>query len=336
MKVHQRSSRSFRKVLVTGAAGFIGSSLVDSLLADGVEVVGIDNFDPYYDVERKRRNLRGALQYDAFRFVEGDILDAAHLASVFDQGPFDVVVHLAAKAGVRPSIDDPESYFEVNVRGTMNLLDRLKVSPDTRLVMASSSSVYGNQVEIPFLEGAETSEPVSPYAASKKAGEVMAHAYHQLYGTPMNLLRFFTVYGPRQRPEMAIAKFFDRIASGQTVPMFGDGTTARDYTYIEDIVTGVKQAMAHCAGFEIYNLGNSTPVPLAEMIGAVGRALGRVPMIDQQPEQAGDVTITCADVSKARRMLWYHPSTSLELGLQRYRDWLLQAGELPMPREREA
>ncbi|MHC4823457.1 MAG: SDR family NAD(P)-dependent oxidoreductase, partial [Planctomycetota bacterium] len=230
-----------RKALVTGAAGFIGSTLVDRLLADGVEVVGVDNFDPYYDVKHKRRNLEGALCHEAFHFLEEDILDRDRLEQAFELGPFDVVVHLAAKAGVRPSILDPESYFRVNVRGTMNLLDLLKQSPDTRLVMASSSSVYGIQQDVPFAEDAETSRPVSPYAASKKAGEVMAHAYHQLYGIPMSLLRFFTVYGPRQRPEMAIAKFFGLVARDLPVPMFGDGTTARDYTFIQDIVDGLVQ-----------------------------------------------------------------------------------------------
>ncbi len=329
--------QTVQRVLLTGAAGFIGSSLVDALLAQGVEVVGIDNFDPYYNPDIKRRNLQQALGHNNFHFYEGDILDRPLLQKIFVHGDFDVVVHLAAKAGVRPSIVDPDAYFQVNVQGTLNLLHLLCESPQTRLVMASSSSVYGNNTVAPFAEDAETSLPVSPYAASKKAGEVLAYSFHQLYGIPMSLLRFFTVYGPRQRPEMAIAKFFQLIQDEKTVPMFGDGTTARDYTFIGDIVQGLQQAMKFCTGFEIYNLGNSSPVSLSEMIAAVARAVGKDAKIQRLPEQPGDVTLTCADVRKAQAMLGYQPSTSLDQGLGMYRDWLQQQQALPHnPKEQNA
>lgn len=326
MSIGSLPEKPYRRVLVTGAAGFIGSTLVDGLLESGVEVVGIDNFDPYYDPALKRGNLRGAMAQDGFRLFEGDILDRSLLQEVFRQGPYDVVVHLAAKAGVRPSIVDPDAYFEVNVQGTLNLLHLLGETPDTRLVMASSSSVYGNSVAAPFAEDHETSKPVSPYAASKKAGEVLAHSFHELYGIPTSLLRFFTVYGPRQRPEMAIAKFFDLVTRGETVPMFGDGTTARDYTYVDDIVAGIRRAMACCHGFEIYNLGNSNPVSLSEMIAAVGRAVGRTPRIEGLADQPGDVTMTCADVRKATEQLGYAPRTDLDRGMARYRSWMLEQG----------
>lgn len=323
----------FHRVLVTGAAGFIGSTLVDRLLADGVEVVGMDNFDPYYDPARKQRNLETARSNSHFRMFEGDILDRRLLQQVFCDGPFDVVVHLAAKAGVRPSIEDPDTYFAVNVQGTLNLLHQLSETPQTRLVMASSSSVYGNSTDAPFGEEHETSKPVSPYAASKKAGEVLAHSFHHLHRIPMSLLRFFTVYGPRQRPEMAIAKFFDLIARGRAVPMFGDGTTARDYTFVDDIVEGICRAMGCCAGFEIYNLGNRMPITLAEMIAAVGRAVGRTPVIDRLADQPGDVTLTCADIRKAADQIGYAPATSLDQGLARYRAWMESEGKLPGEQE---
>ncbi|MDA0667542.1 MAG: GDP-mannose 4,6-dehydratase [Planctomycetota bacterium] len=317
----------FQKVLVTGAAGFIGSTLVDCLLAQGKEVVGLDNFDPYYDPQQKRDNLEAALQHENFQMYEADILDVPLLERVFAQHSFDVVVHLAAKAGVRPSIENPAAYFQVNVEGTLNVLNQLRVNPKTRLVMASSSSVYGNNLSAPFVETTETSQPVSPYAASKKAGEVLAYSYAKLYGIPMSLLRFFTVYGPRQRPEMAIAMFFKLIQKGEQVPMFGDGSTARDYTYVGDIVDGILRSMKRTEGFEIYNLGNSSPVSLLEMIQAVGVSVGKSAKIQELPEQAGDVTLTCANIQKAERQLGFHPNTSLEQGLSLYSQWLSRAGQ---------
>lgn len=319
--------QTFQKVLVTGAAGFIGSTLVDRLLAQGKSVVGIDNFDPYYDPQQKRENLSAAMQHENFQMFEGDILETPLLQGIFSRHSFDVVVHLAAKAGVRPSIENPAAYFQVNVEGTLNILNQLRLSPKTRLVMASSSSVYGNNLNAPFAETAETSQPVSPYAASKKAGEVLAYSYASLYGIPMSLLRFFTVYGPRQRPEMAIAKFFQLIQNGQPVPMFGDGSTARDYTFVGDIVDGILRSMTRTKGFEIYNLGNSSPVSLLEMIHAVGNCVGKTVQIQELPEQAGDVTLTCANIQKAERRLGFQPNTSLEQGLSLYGKWFFGAKE---------
>lgn len=319
----------YQKVLVTGAAGFIGSTLVDRLLEQGKEVIGLDNFDPYYCLEQKRQNLSDALQHPNFKMYEGDILNGPLLKEIFNLHSFDVVVHLAAKAGVRPSIEDPASYFKVNVDGTLNLLNQLRLSPQTRLVMASSSSVYGNNLNAPFAETAETSQPVSPYAASKKAGEVLAHSYAELYDIPMSLLRFFTVYGPRQRPEMAIAKFFKLIQDGQSVPMFGDGSTARDYTFVGDIVDGILQSMTFTKGFEIYNLGNSSPVSLRQMIQTIGQTVGKPAFIQELPEQPGDVTLTCADIQKARAQLDYHPQTSLAQGLALYAEWLSKEDAQP-------
>ena len=233
-----------------------------------------------------------------------------------------MVVHLTALAGVRPSIQDPAAYFHNNVNGTMNLLECVRHHPGQRFVMASSSSVYGNLLESPFGEDCETAKPVSPYAASKKSGEVLAHCYHHLYGVPITLLRFFTVYGPRQRPEMAIAKFIHRIRNGEAITMFGDGNSARDYTYIADITAGIYSAMLRCSNYSIYNLGNSSPVSLKEMIAAVGRACASVPSVQIQDDQPGDVQLTCADITRAALELGYAPETSLDDGLRSYLRWL--------------
>lgn len=319
------STRSFQRVLVTGAAGFIGSSLVDRLLAEGCEVVGLDNFDPYYDPALKRRNVEQACQNSRFQLHEGDLLDRDLLASLFQGKPFDVVVHLAAKAGVRPSLVDPEGYIRTNVAGTLRLMDAMRQASGggelPRFVAASSSSVYGAQSVAPFAEDGETSRAVSPYAASKKAMEVMAHTYHHLYRLPVTLLRFFTVYGPRQRPEMAIARFLQLASQGKPIPMFGDGASARDYTYIADIVDGIHRAMGACQSFHIYNLGNSAPVRLDALIAAVGEACGRPAQVQRLPDQPGDVPLTCADVSRAQRELGYAPQTTLVQGLKNYLSW---------------
>ena len=313
--------KSFSKVLVTGAAGFIGSSLSQRLLDEGCQVVGLDNFDPFYSVKLKRHNLV-SLQLDSnFKLIEGDIHNEKLVASLFAENDFDVVVHLAAKAGVRPSIIDPESYFDVNVRGTLNLLKHLKSTTQTRFVMASSSSVYGDNDKPPFAESAETSLAVSPYAASKKACEVLTHAFSHLHGIPTTMLRFFTVYGPKQRPEMAMAKFINLVDAGKTVPMFGDGQSARDYTYIDDIVDGIYRSMQRCDHYKIYNLGNSTPVTLQQMIECVGDVCGKSPIVEQFADQPGDVHLTFADISLAQSELGYSPKTSLRDGLANYRRW---------------
>ena len=316
-------SKPFSRVLITGAAGFIGSHLVDRCLAMGAEVVGVDCFDNFYDPAIKRKNLELTLAHPKFHLVEHDIRDREAMATLVAKGQFDVLLHLAARAGVRPSLEDPALYFDVNVQGTLSLLDAIRVhAPSLRFVYASSSSVYGGLTQTPFGETDENSRPVSPYAASKKAAEVLCHTYHHLYGIAMTGLRFFTVYGPRQRPEMAIAKFARLMQDGHSIPMFGDGTTARDYTYIDDIVDGVIRAMARCSGYEIYNLGEERTTSLADLIRLLGEALQLEPKIEQQALQPGDVTITFANISKARRELGFQPDTSVAEGLRRYADWL--------------
>lgn len=314
------------KVLVTGAGGFIGSHLVDRLLADGETVVGVDNFDPFYDRRVKERNLAGALVHDGFAFVEGDLAEPTMAAEVLaGQGPFEAVVHLAAKAGVRPSIEDPLAYEAANIRATMNLLEACKASAP-RFLFASSSSVYGNNEKVPFSEADPVDHPISPYAATKKAGELICHTYHHLYGLPVFCLRFFTVFGPRQRPDLAIDKFARKMLAGEPIQMFGDGTTSRDYTYIDDIVSGLRSAIDRCKGFEVINLGSRTPVSLREMIDTVAHACGVAPTIERLPMQPGDVQRTFADVSKAERLLSYRPSMPFAEGVQRQVDWLREAG----------
>ncbi|MBK7643985.1 MAG: GDP-mannose 4,6-dehydratase [Planctomycetes bacterium] len=306
------------RILVTGGAGFIGSHVCEALLARGDELTVLDDFDDFYDPARKRRNaaaLRGA------RIVEGDIRDRALLARLFAEGRFEAVVHLAARAGVRPSLVDPLLYEDVNVRGTLALLEELKQRPATRFVFASSSSVYGANDRVPFRETDDIHQPVSPYAATKRAGELLCYTYHHLYRLPVACLRFFTVYGPRQRPEMAIHKFVRAVHEGQPIPFFGDGSTRRDYTYVADIVDGVVRSLDRCAGYEIYNLGESRTISLSELVGAIETACGRKALLDRQPMQPGDVLVTYADVSKARQKLGYAPSTGLEEGLARFVEW---------------
>jgi UDP-glucuronate 4-epimerase len=306
------------RILVTGGAGFIGSHVCEALLARGDELAVLDNFNDAYEPALKRRNaalLRGA------RIVEGDIRDRALLAQLFAEGRFESLIHLAAMAGVRRSLSDPLLYEDVNVRGTLALLEELKSRPQTRFVFASSSSVYGANDKLPYCETDDIHQPVSPYAATKRAGELFSFTYHHLYGLPTTCLRFFTVYGPRQRPEMAIHKFVRAVHEGRPIPFFGDGSTRRDYTYVSDIVDGVLRALDRCAGYEIYNLGEARTVSLAELVGAIETACGRKALLDRQPLQAGDVLVTCADVGKARAHLGYAPSTALEQGLAQFVAW---------------
>jgi UDP-glucuronate 4-epimerase len=310
-------------VLVTGAAGFIGSHLVDRLLEMGEEVVGLDHFDDFYPTEIKRRNLTKALCFGpAFRLVEGDVRDGALLGGLFAEKRFDAVVHLAARAGVRPSIERPELYADVNVRGTVVLLEAARAAGVRRLVLASSSSVYGVGTPAPFREDTPCDRPVSPYAASKRAMEHFARAYHELYGLDIACLRFFTAYGPRQRPDLAIHKFARLIEAGQPVPFFGDGSTGRDYTYIDDIAAGTLGALYRARGFGIYNLGENRVVTLAELLAKLEAALGKKAVRQQLPEQPGDVPLTSADISKSRQMLGYAPAIGLEEGLARFVAWL--------------
>ena len=318
------------KVLVTGGAGFIGSHLSERLLARGDEVTVLDNFNDFYDPAIKRRNASAlAAAGQGARIVEGDIRDQGLVQGLFDEGEFDAVAHLAAMAGVRPSLDDPLLYEEVNVRGTLILLEQIRRHEGQRFVFASSSSVYGGNDAVPFKETDDIPRPVSPYAATKRAGELMAYTHHHLYGIPTTCLRFFTVYGPRQRPEMAIHKFVRMTLEGRPLPFFGDGSSRRDYTYVDDIVDGVVAAIDRCAGYEIYNLGESATTSLEELVGLIGEVCGREPVLDHRPMQPGDVEVTYADVGKARARLDYDPRTTVREGLERFMAWYREGRDNP-------
>lgn len=308
-------------VLVTGGAGFIGSHVTSRLLELGHTVTVLDNLDPFYDVALKRRNLEqlAASGGARFRFVEGDLCDAACVQRV--AAPATSVVHLAALAGVRPSIAAPARYMQVNVTGTQHVLDALRGRPEVKLVFASSSSVYGGNTKVPFAESDPVEHPVSPYAASKRSGELICYTHHHLHGTPVSCLRFFTVYGPRQRPEMAIQQFSRLLLEGRPLPFFGDGTTRRDYTYIDDIVDGVLRAWERVHGYRIYNLGGAATTSLADLVAQLGEAFGVEPILDRQPEQPGDVRQTYADVTLAARELGYRANVPLREGLRRFAAW---------------
>lgn len=307
-------------VLVTGAAGFIGSHVTERLLGRGESVLGLDNFDEFYDPALKRQNLAAALAHPNFRLVEGDIRDARLVGELFQTGPR-AVIHLAARAGVRPSLLQPQLYADVNVNGTIVVLEAARRAGVKRFVYASSSSVYGGNTKVPFAEDDPVDHPVSPYAATKKATELVAHTYHHLYGIEALGLRFFTVYGPRQRPEMAIARFTELIDRGQPVPLFGDGSARRDYTYIDDIVDGVLAALDRGSGYRVYNLGESATTTLTELVGLIAAALGRTANVEHRPPEPGDVPITFADIGRARRELGYHPAVPVREGIQRYIAW---------------
>ncbi|MCW2898614.1 MAG: dTDP-glucose 4,6-dehydratase [Streptosporangiaceae bacterium] len=309
------------KIVVTGAAGFIGSSTCDALRSRGDTVVGIDNFDPYYDPALKWHNLENALADGHFTLHQADIRDVAAMDAIIGAAAPDVVVHLAARAGVRPSLLDPHVYFDVNVMGTESIFRAIRRHGVPHAVLASSSSVYGATSRPPFREDEPADQPSSPYAATKRANEVAAYAHHHIWGTTITLLRFFTAYGPRQRPEMAIHRFAGLIAAGRPVPMFGDGTTARDYTFIDDIVAGVLASIDRPNGYRIYNLGTTTQVPLHDLITLLAARLGRSARVDQLPAQEGDVPLTHADISLARRELGYEPRTDIDDGLDRFIDW---------------
>ena len=309
------------RVLVTGAAGFIGSHTCDRLLAAGSAVLGLDNLNNFYDPARKTRNLASARGRPGFEFVHGDILDAALLDRVFTDFRPDRVVHLAAWAGVRPSIEQPRLYQKVNVEGTTNLLEACRAHGVDRFVFASSSSVYGDRTAVPFRETDNVDHPISPYAATKKAGELLCYTWHHLFGLHAHCLRFFTVYGPRQRPEMAIHKFTRLMAAGEPLTLFGDGSTSRDYTYVDDIVDGVVASVERVEGYRVYNLGESKTTTLGELVGHLSDALGVEPRLEHLPIQPGDVTRTFADVSRARAELGYDPQVGIAEGVRRFVEW---------------
>lgn len=309
------------RVLITGGAGFIGSHTTEKLLERGDEVICLDNFNDYYDPARKRRNAALFADRPAYRLYEGDIRDGELVGRLFREERPDKVIHIAAMAGVRYSIQRPELYADVNINGTVNLLEAARRQGVGNFVFASSSSVYGSQEKIPFSEEDQVNEPISPYAATKRAGELICYTYHHLYRLPCTCLRFFTVYGPRGRPDMAPYLFTNWVFEGRELIMYGDGSTRRDYTYIDDIVSGVVAALDADLPFEIINLGNSQTVALRDFIAVVERAVGRPARIRREPMQPGDVPLTYADVSKARRLLGYQPTTPVEEGIRRFVAW---------------
>ena len=318
------------KILVTGGAGFIGSSTSEELLKQGYDVVCLDNFCDYYDVNLKRKNIElvKAVAKEinkSYELVEGDIRDKDIVNDLFKKHHFDAVIHLAAMAGVRPSIERPDYYFDVNINGLLNILEGMRNNGCNKLVFASSSSVYGNNKKVPFSEKDNVDNPISPYAATKKAGELMCYTYHQLFNIDVNCVRYFTVYGPRQRPDLAINKFTRLMLEGKHIPMFGDGTTARDYTFISDIVHGTLLALNNVLNstneYDIFNLGGSHPISLKDLIDLIGNTLKIKPIIDQLPMQSGDVNITYSDYSHAKEKLEYDPKVRIEEGIKEFINW---------------
>ncbi len=320
-------------ILITGAAGFIGSHLVERLLSEEHYVLGVDNFDPYYDPVRKRANLAAPLESELFELREGDVRDVDFLREAFASRQFDAVVHLAARVGVRASVDEPALCADVNITGTIYVFEACREAGVMKVIFASSSSVYGNADEIPFTETAAADRPVSPYGASKRAGELMCGTYAHLYGVRSVCLRFFTVYGPRQRPEMAIHKFTRLISEGKAIPIYGDGTASRDYTYIDDIVDGLKAALdvvlstdSETGKCEVINLGGSSPVTLKDLINLLEETTGREAIVEYGQPFKADVVRTYADISRARELLGYSPRVTLTAGLRRFVEWYQESG----------
>lgn len=321
-----------RPILITGAAGFIGSHLAEAILSRGGGVVGLDNFDAFYDRSLKEANLRAMASHargSSFEFVECDICDGARVDAVCRRVRPEGIIHIAARAGVRPSIADPAGYAMTNLVGTAVVMEAARVAGCSRIVVASSSSVYGNNAKTPFAEDDAVEHPISPYAATKRANELMGHTHRHLTGMPTAMLRFFTVFGPRQRPDLAIRKFLAAVDAGESIEMFGDGSTSRDYTYIDDIVAGVLSAYeripAH--GYRVWNLGGNHPITLSGLIEAIGATVGRTPRIVRRPMQPGDVERTWADLTRSGAELGYRPTTSVEEGLRR--QWAWMRGSLP-------
>ena len=308
-------------ILVTGAAGFIGSHLCERLLQDTRQVIGIDNFDPFYDPEIKRWNLHGLQDHPEFNLYEISITNISDLEKVFAKHQFSHIVHLAAKAGVRPSIEQPFAYKRTNIDGTLNLLEMARQHDIKRFILASSSSVYGNNKKVPYHEDDNVDNPISPYAATKKACELIAYTYHHLFGMNVHALRFFTVYGPRQRPEMAIHKFTRLIDAGEPIELYGFGKPKRDFTYIDDILQGILSSIEYVNGYEVINLGESETISTAELVEVIEEKLGKKAQVNQMEMQPGDVDITYADISKAKKLLNYAPDTAIEEGISKFIEW---------------
>ena len=310
-------------ILITGGAGFIGSHLCDKLVERGDDVICLDNFDLYYDPRIKRTNIQQNLDKKGFKLVEADVRDEKALRKIFEKNCIEKIIHLAAKVGVRPSIKEPVLYEEVNVRGTLNLLELCKEFKVKNFIFGSSSSVYGNTKKIPFKEE-DVPNPISPYGASKRSCELLCHVYSPLYGIPITCLRFFTVYGPRQRPDMAIHKFTRLIDQGKEIPIYGNGSSKRDYTYVDDIVNGTISALDKKFDFEIFNLGNSQTIELRKLISLIEWRVGKKAKLKRLPNQPGDVFITCADISKAKKLLNYSPKIGIKEGIEKIVKWYRQ------------
>jgi UDP-glucuronate 4-epimerase len=313
------------RILVTGGAGFIGSHLVETLLAAGHEVAVLDDFNDFYDPQIKHANIAGFAKDVTMHHV--DLRDGTSVRNLFHRQKFETVAHLAARAGVRPSIQHPQLYYDTNISGTLHLLDAASVTKVERFIFASSSSVYGASKTVPFSEDQHLTQTLSPYAATKIAGEFLCSTFSHLYQMRVIALRYFTVYGPRQRPDLAIHQFTRRIHAGQPIDQFGDGSTRRDYTYIDDVIQGTMAALKYDGPlFDIFNLGESETIQLQDLIGAIENALEKKAKINRLPEQAGDMPLTCADISKARKLLGYNPTTRFSDGLPRFIDWFLRSG----------
>lgn len=308
-------------ILVTGAAGFIGSHVCKYFAGQGHHVTGLDNFDPFYPRKFKELNLDQLKQLAGFSFYEADIRNSKALQDIFSGNKIDVVIHLAAKAGVRPSIESIGEYYDVNINGTVCLLEAMKAHGVKKMLFASSSSVYGNNPKVPFSETDPVDNPISPYASTKKSGELLCHVYTHLHGFDITCLRFFTVFGPGQRPDLAIHKFARLIDEGKPIPFFGDGSTARDYTFIDDIVNGISCAFNNIDGFRIYNLGESRVIDLKKMVATIEKSLGKSAALNKLPMQQGDVNITYADVSKAKEEIGYNPKYDFETGINKFVEW---------------
>lgn len=308
-------------ILVTGAAGFIGSHVCEHFIKLGHSVTGLDNFDNFYPIEFKELNLEDLNKSSRFQFYEADIRDKKGLNELFQDAGIEVVIHLAAKAGVRPSIESIEEYYDVNVNGTVNLLESMRKNGVKKMLFASSSSIYGNNTKVPFSETDPVDNPISPYASTKKSGELLCHVYHHLYNFDITCLRFFTVFGPRQRPDLAIHKFTRLIEEEKPIPFYGDGSTSRDYTYILDIVEGINCAINHLKGYQLFNLGESNVITLNQLVRTIENTLSKKAILNKQPMQPGDVNKTYADISKARSEIGYNPKFDFETGIKEFVKW---------------